>query len=970
MVSDCGAIGDIYLHHKFAPTAEAGVAKALQAGTDLNCGVEYEAILPAVKQGLIKEAEIDQSLRRLLLARFRLGIFDPKSMVKYAQIPYSVNDSPAHRQLALETARKAMVLLKNENHILPLSKSLKTIAVIGPNANDFDALTGNYNGDPTAPVTALAGIKAKLPAARVIYARGSDLATNMPNFEVVPASALFTSNVANRRAGLTGEYFNSSNFDGKAHRPRELTYPNSGKMVGEVPLAAEPLFTRVDPKIDFRWWDGAPRPDMHDDDFGVRWSGYLSAPVTGTYQLGAIGMNAFELYLDGKLLVDFNNIHERSYRYEQVKLEAGKLYQIRLDYHEFLNDADIQLVWSQPVDPAKLSREALDAARSADAVVLVLGLSPRLEGEEMKVPVEGFQGGDRVSLDIPRVQQQLLESVIAVGKPTVLVLMNGSAVSVNWAHDHVPAIVEAWYPGEAGGSALADVLFGDYNPAGRLPVTFYKSANQLPPFTDYNMKGRTYRYFQGEALFPFGFGLSYTTFAYRNLHVPTAANAGDEVKVAVEVENTGKVAGEEVVQLYIKATSGQAAPIRSLAGFERVALRAGERKTVQFALAPRQFSTVSADGRRIVAPGIYRVSVGGGQAGAAAATLQHRRRGQGVALTVKGKRPAKGATERPPNLESPAVLVAPAVSPASPDFLTASQGTPKKPMQGASSEVVRDINRRIVLNLIRTRQPISRADLARVSGLQRSTISLIVEQLIDSQWVREGATGRLPRGRRPTFLRLNDERVIIGVDLRPTQTTVALADANGKFSTQEVMVTPPDPKVAVPMIVESIKRIASTCHGKMIEGVGLSLPGRYNFTTERLAFAPNLKWQDVDLRTPIMSATGLEVELENAANACVLATVWFDRTETYRNMVVVTVSEGIGTGILANGQLVRGFDGMAGEFGHVALDPKGPPCGCGSRGCWEVYASNRAAQRYYFESGSHLQRAQLYGSAEPRRTRR
>jgi len=630
VVSDCGAIGDIYLHHKFAPTAEAGVAKAIQAGTDLNCGVEYEAVLPAVRQGLIKESEIDQSLRRLLLARFHLGMFDPRSMVKYAQIPYSVNDSPAHRQLALETARKAMVLLKNENHLLPLSKSLKTIAVIGPNANDFDALTGNYNGDPTAPVTALAGIKAKLPTARVIYARGSDLAANMPNFEVVPASALSTSNVANRRPGLTGEYFNSGNFDGKPHRPRELTYPNSGKMVGEVPLAAEPLFTRVDPKIDFDWWDGAPRADMHDDDFGIRWSGYLSAPVTGTYQLGAIGMNAFELYLDGKLIVEFNNIHERSYRYEQVQLEAGKRYQIRLDYHEFLNDADIQLVWSLPVDATRISREAVDAARSADAVVIVLGLSPRLEGEEMKVPVEGFQGGDRVSLDIPRAQQQLLERVAALGKPTVLVLMNGSAVSVNWAGDHVPAIVEAWYPGQAGGTALADVLFGDYNPAGRLPVTFYKSAAQLPPFTDYNMKGRTYRYFPGEPLFPFGFGLSYTTFAYHNLHLPTGANAGDEVKAAVEVENTGKMAGEEVVQLYVtpavlppvSSAPSHAAPIRSLAGFERIALRPGERRTVQFALVPRQFSTVSADGRRIAEPGAFEISVGGGQTGAASATLR------------------------------------------------------------------------------------------------------------------------------------------------------------------------------------------------------------------------------------------------------------------------------------------------------------------------------------------------------------
>jgi predicted NBD/HSP70 family sugar kinase len=272
--------------------------------------------------------------------------------------------------------------------------------------------------------------------------------------------------------------------------------------------------------------------------------------------------------------------------------------------------------------------------------------------------------------------------------------------------------------------------------------------------------------------------------------------------------------------------------------------------------------------------------------------------------------------------------------------------------QTASSEVVRDINRRIVLNLVRTRHPISRADLARLSGLQRSTISLIVEQLIEESWVLEGPTGRLPRGRRPTFLRLNDERVIIGVDIRPTQTTVALADANGKFTSQEVMVTAADPKSASDALVESIQRIMAGCRRKKIEGVGISLPGRFNQTADRLVFAPNLKWRDFDLRTPIVKATGLEVELENAANACVLAAVWFDRMDECKNLVVVTVSEGIGTGILANGQLIRGLTGMAGEFGHVPLDPEGPVCGCGSRGCWEVFASNRAALRYYFESGS------------------
>jgi predicted NBD/HSP70 family sugar kinase len=275
-----------------------------------------------------------------------------------------------------------------------------------------------------------------------------------------------------------------------------------------------------------------------------------------------------------------------------------------------------------------------------------------------------------------------------------------------------------------------------------------------------------------------------------------------------------------------------------------------------------------------------------------------------------------------------------------------------KRTQGASSEVVRDINRRIVLNLIRTRHPISRADLARVSGLQRSTISLIVEQLIEENWVLEGPTGRLPRGRRPTFLRLNDNRAIIGVDIRPSQTTVALADANGKFISQEATATAAEPGPGLDGIIERIQRIKRTCQGKKIEGVGVSLPGRYDERTDRLVFAPNLKWRDVHIRVPIAKATGLEVEMENAANACVLAAVWFDRMEECRNFVVVTVSEGIGVGVLANGQLVRGFHGMAGEFGHVPLVPDGPVCGCGSHGCWEVFASNQAALRYYLESGS------------------
>jgi len=619
VVSDCGAIGDIYLHHKFAPNAGEGVARALQAGTDLNCGVEYANLLPATQAGLLAPADIDRALARLLRARFRLGMFDPPSMVKYAQIPYSVNDSPAHRQLALKTARKSIVLLKNEGGALPLSKALKTVAVIGPNADDPEVLLGNYNGEPSAPVTPLAGIRRKLAGrARVLYARGSDLAANLPSFETIPASALFTSDTPQRRPGLTGAYYASADFDGRQHRPRELTYPSSGKLVGTIPANPQPLFTRVDPQVDFQWWDGAPRPGMDDDNFGVRWTGYLAAPADGAYQFGAIGMNAFELYLDGKPVADLNNIHEKSYRSATVHLQAGKLYAIRLDYHEFVGDASIRLVWSRPGGTNDAA--ALAAARAADATILVLGLSPRLEGEEMSVPVEGFAGGDRVSLGIPRTQEDLMRQVVALGKPVVLVLLNGSAVAVNWAREHVPAIVEAWYPGQAGGDAIADVLFGDYNPAGRLPVTFYQSADQLPPFTDYRMQGRTYRYFRGEPLYPFGFGLSYTSFTYRNLRVPGRILAGESASIAVEVENSGRVAGEEVLQLYVAAdgTSGAApgsAPIRSLQAFQRIALRPGEKRTVQLSLAPAQLATVQADGRRLVEPGTYTISVGGKQPG-------------------------------------------------------------------------------------------------------------------------------------------------------------------------------------------------------------------------------------------------------------------------------------------------------------------------------------------------------------------
>jgi len=370
------------------------------------------------------------------------------------------------------------------------------------------------------------------------------------------------------------------------------------------------VFTHVDAKVDFEWGEDSPRADLNEDDFGVRWTGYLSAPVSGLYQLGAIGMNAFELYFAGKPLISSNSIHDFAYRYAPVQIEAGKLYEIRLDYHEYANYSGIQLVWAPP--GAVDDQQALEAARQADAVVVVAGLSPRLEGEEMKVPVEGFEGGDRVQLGLPQTQEELIEKITALGKPTVLVLLNGSAVAINWARDHVPAIVELWYPGEAGGEAIADALFGDYNPAGRLPVTFYKSAEQLPPFTDYSMKGKTYRYFTGEPLFPFGYGLSYTTFAYKNIKIPKQMKTGSAPAISVEVTNTGSRDGEEVVQVYVKPPEG---PSRTLAGFERVALKAGETRAISFRLRPRDFAVSTGGGRYQASPGWFEISVGGEQPG-------------------------------------------------------------------------------------------------------------------------------------------------------------------------------------------------------------------------------------------------------------------------------------------------------------------------------------------------------------------
>jgi beta-glucosidase len=544
VVSDCEAIRDIYEHHKVVGTAEEAAALAVSHGCELNCGSVYPALLDAVAQGLITEEIIDRAVERLFMARFRLGMFDPPDQVPYAQIPYEVVDSARHQDLALQAAREAIVLLKNEGGILPLSKELASIAVIGPNADHLLSLLGNYNGTPAQAVTPLEGIREKVsPSTVVSYAQGCDFVDGAPFLQVVPTAYLRPAEARAGESGLTGAYYPAPDFQG------------------------QPALHRVDRVVDFIWKGTTPLARQWGEGFSVRWTGFLVPPVSGTYRLGVRGFNAFRLLLDGELIVEHDGIHHPVVRSNETELEAGRLYRLQLDHSSRGLDPQVRLLWTAPgVDHESV---ALEAAKRAQVIVAVMGLSPDLEGEEMPVKVDGFVGGDRTEIALPSSQQRLLEKLHALDKPVVLVLLNGSAVALPWAAGHIPAIVEAWYPGQAGGEALADILFGDYNPGGRLPVTFCRSTDDLPPFDDYTMESRTYRYLRGEPLFPFGHGLSYTTFAFSDLRIrPVQVTIGGQVTVSADVTNTGDRAGDEVVQLYIRHPDAAVSrPIKELKGF-------------------------------------------------------------------------------------------------------------------------------------------------------------------------------------------------------------------------------------------------------------------------------------------------------------------------------------------------------------------------------------------------------------------
>ncbi|MBV8834017.1 MAG: glycoside hydrolase family 3 C-terminal domain-containing protein [Acidobacteriaceae bacterium] len=604
VVSDCGAVIDIYQWHHYQPTQAQATAISVKRGMDNECvdftfkvkdNHDYKPYLDAVKQGYLKESDLDTALIRLFTARMKLGMFDSPDMVPYTKIDENELNSAEHRDLARKIADESMVLLKNDG-TLPLKSSGIKIAVIGPLANETKVLLGNYNGTPTHTVSILEGMRREFSGANIQYAAGTQFLNHTG--DPVPASA-FTSD---GKPGLKVSY---SKLDMTNINRPEIMNPLAQGTQPTLDAAAVPL----------------PQAVANVHPLVIRWDGSLTARETGDYNLGLKANGFFRIRLDGKNVTSSYSGDPSEAKFGRVHLESGKPAALQVQYTPPEHGAPIAtLVWSK-VD-LKPQPDAIAAAKNADVVVAVLGISSELEGEEMQVSEPGFKGGDRISIDMPKPEQDLLEELAATGKPVVLVLTNGSALAVNWAKSHVNAVLEAWYPGEEGGTALAETLSGKNNPAGRLPVTFYTGVDQLPPFEDYSMKGRTYRYFEGSPLYPFGYGLSYTRFSYSNLALPkTDIAPTDALHAEVTVTNTGKTAGDEVVQLYLKFPNLSGAPRKALRRFRRVHLEPSANQTVQFDLKDRDLSMVTEAGDPIIAPGDYAISIGGGQPDTSAPTV-------------------------------------------------------------------------------------------------------------------------------------------------------------------------------------------------------------------------------------------------------------------------------------------------------------------------------------------------------------
>ena len=592
VVTDCDAVDDMTRFHYYRKDNAGSSASALRAGTDLDCGTAYAGLGAALEAGQISEHGLDTAATRLFAARYRLGMFDA-SMVRPRM------DAKAAGALALRAAGESLVLLKNRAGLLPLRPGTR-VAVIGPDADALSVLEGNYHGTARDPVTPLDGMRRQFGAQRVSYAQGATLADGVP--VPIPSTALRAGQ--GDAVGLTGEYFRGTVLSGK------------------------PAVTRVDAKVDMDTDHVAPAKGLDASGYAVRWTGRLLPPGPGDYTLlvrvdrcfDCRGHDPVRLYLDGRLISTTEG--DREPAPATIHFDDARPRDLRLEWQHSGEDQGIHLQWIAPAE-AHLA-EARRAVDEADVAVAFVGLSPDVEGEELKVDVPGFLGGDRTDIGLPATQRALLEAVAASGKPLVVVLMSGSAVAMPWAKDHADAILAAWYPGEQGGTAIAQTLAGITNPSGRLPVTFYRDARDLPPFVDYGMKGRTYRYFDGEPLYAFGDGLSYTSFAYDAPVLSTrTVKAGEPLDVTVHVRNTGARAGDEVAQVYLACPDAAGAPRRALVAFQRLSLAAGEQRAVTFHLDARALSLVDADGVRAVRQGRYALFVGGHQpaAGQAASTF-------------------------------------------------------------------------------------------------------------------------------------------------------------------------------------------------------------------------------------------------------------------------------------------------------------------------------------------------------------
>lgn len=604
VVSDCDAVRDIFNGHHYRPTQAQSSAISLERGMDNECADfftkvkddhDYRPFIDAVQQGYLSETAMDTALVRLFTARMRLGMFDQPGTDPYDRIDAGQLNSQEHRALARHLADESMVLLKNDG-TLPLKAGIRSIAVVGPLADQTRVLLGNYNGIPTHTVSMLEGLKAEFPSAKITYVPGTQFLRS--EGKPVPDNLLTT---PDGKPGLKAEY---SNWKGMELAP------------GAKPTV---ITSRVEANVDLSRANLPPEVAARSS-IGVEWTGFLTPPATGDYLLGIRAEGFGRVSVDGKDVAQEFGTHGVEAKLGRVHLEKGQKVMLDVQYGQREGEPAAQLLLV-PVNNAP-SPEAIAAARQADVVVAVVGITSQLEGEEMPVNEPGFLGGDRTSIDMPEPEEALVEAVAATGKPLVVVLMNGSALAVNWIQSHANAVLEAWYSGEEGGTAIADTLSGKNDPGGRLPVTFYKDVSQLPNFEDYSMQNRTYRYFKGKPLYPFGYGLSYTTFSYSDLSVPAAVvPAGAPVDASATVTNTGKAAGDEVVQLYLKFPPVAGAPRIALRGFERVHLEPGESRKVHFELKSRDLSMVTEGGDPIVAGGDYSISIGGGQPDTGAAVV-------------------------------------------------------------------------------------------------------------------------------------------------------------------------------------------------------------------------------------------------------------------------------------------------------------------------------------------------------------